>query len=551
MSRWTKGLVTRYAVKKTGTVVTKTTRSGYQRTRSAIKSGLSGGNESQGQEADAIQSSKDILNHPKRGLQSAANKAKERAKNYSYKKLGKQLDATRGRAAGGRSASKKALQVTVRKTSKYISTPVRSTSKYITGNAPSAMSLPKSKLPNTTLLRRNKVASKASQSAAKAGVQGVQKLAAAIAKASAQVAKLAAQATAKLIAAAGIPGLIVILLVIVVVLCGVAILNFTPVGMFFFGSSSGTVEPNTYTVAQVKATLESELQQKISSASGNDATVIVKRNDEDGISNWKDIFALYDVLALRSNPDFSNFDSDDLALIRTIFFKMNIVTTTVSEVDSPSPAPTSAATGSTSTPAAEETTTVITIDVVSLVAQDMYGVFSMSQEEITSLTDLLTADPSMWAEFLGVSAYQIPQTADLTNVLDAISNPKGKQIVEAAMSKLGWNYSKELAGNTTGYADCSWLVQNCYKGIGIDLPRCSWEQAQWCIDNGKTISKSQLQPGDLIFWSLKTNGNTLNVSHVGIYVGGGSVIDASSSSNAVVFRADWGAQKQVLFAHVF
>ena len=102
MSRWTKGLVTRYAVKKTGTVVTTTTRSGYQRTRSAIKSGLSSGNESQGQEADAIQSSKDILNHPKRGLQSAANKAKERAKNYSYKKLGKQLDATRGRAAGGR-----------------------------------------------------------------------------------------------------------------------------------------------------------------------------------------------------------------------------------------------------------------------------------------------------------------------------------------------------------------------------------------------------------------------------------------------------------------
>ena len=49
------------------------------------------------------------------------------------------------------------------------------------------------------------------------------------------------------------------------------------------------------------------------------------------------------------------------------------------------------------------------------------------------------------------------------------------------------------------------------------------------------IPISSAQPGDLIFWG--SGGG----SHVALYVGGGTIIDASSSQNAVMERGIWGS----------
>ncbi|MDU2197815.1 MAG: C40 family peptidase, partial [Peptostreptococcaceae bacterium] len=75
--------------------------------------------------------------------------------------------------------------------------------------------------------------------------------------------------------------------------------------------------------------------------------------------------------------------------------------------------------------------------------------------------------------------------------------------------------------------DCSGLTYYVFKNaVGISLPRTSTEQSK----TGTTVSKSNLQPGDLIFSS--TNG-TGNVSHVGIYIGNNEMIHAPKPGDVV------------------
>ena len=62
---------------------------------------------------------------------------------------------------------------------------------------------------------------------------------------------------------------------------------------------------------------------------------------------------------------------------------------------------------------------------------------------------------------------------------------------------------------------------------GINFPRTSRDQAKI----GTTISRDQLQVGDLVFFN---NGSTSRINHVGIYIGGNDFIHASSGSNMSV-----------------
>ena len=78
--------------------------------------------------------------------------------------------------------------------------------------------------------------------------------------------------------------------------------------------------------------------------------------------------------------------------------------------------------------------------------------------------------------------------------------------------------------------DCSGLAYYVYKNsVGIALPRTSSQQSKY----GTTVSKSNLQPGDLVFFDTSGPNNGV-VSHVGIYVGNGQMIHSSSSNKKVV-----------------
>ncbi|WP_405018782.1 bifunctional lytic transglycosylase/C40 family peptidase [Kitasatospora sp. NBC_00070] len=72
-----------------------------------------------------------------------------------------------------------------------------------------------------------------------------------------------------------------------------------------------------------------------------------------------------------------------------------------------------------------------------------------------------------------------------------------------------------------GRFDCSGLTQAAYASVGIELPRVANDQ--W--NSGPHPSRDQLRPGDLVFFATDQS-DPRSIDHVGIYVGGGSMINA-------------------------
>lgn len=110
------------------------------------------------------------------------------------------------------------------------------------------------------------------------------------------------------------------------------------------------------------------------------------------------------------------------------------------------------------------------------------------------------------------------------SALNGSTSLAGK-IIATAKKYIGVPY---LWGGTTpkGF-DCSGFVQYVLKQHGISIPRTTTEQ----YTVGKYVSKSNLKPGDLVFLQ---NTYREGISHVGIYVGDGKMIHASSSKGVVI-----------------
>lgn len=106
-----------------------------------------------------------------------------------------------------------------------------------------------------------------------------------------------------------------------------------------------------------------------------------------------------------------------------------------------------------------------------------------------------------------------------------IVTPPGQQAVEYAMQYLGVPYV--WGGNGPNCFDCSGLTKYVYGHFGYALNRTASAQ----LSNGVSVSRSELQPGDLVFFD---NGKVSTpVSHVGIYIGNGQFIHASTNSYCV------------------
>ncbi|MFE0179863.1 C40 family peptidase [Streptomyces olivaceus] len=117
--------------------------------------------------------------------------------------------------------------------------------------------------------------------------------------------------------------------------------------------------------------------------------------------------------------------------------------------------------------------------------------------------------------------YSIPQAAD----------PKARKAIAWAMQQLGTLY--QWGGSCTNAhgpdpmarCDCSSLMQQAYAHAGIHLTRTTYTQ----VGEGKAVSPSKLQPGDLIF----SRGSAARPEHVGMYMGEGLVIEAPRTTKPV------------------
>lgn len=109
-----------------------------------------------------------------------------------------------------------------------------------------------------------------------------------------------------------------------------------------------------------------------------------------------------------------------------------------------------------------------------------------------------------------------------------VSRSERLELIDHALSLKGVPYV--FGGTSRKGFDCSGFTQYVFKGSGISLPRTSFEQC----GIGSSVSRDQLQEGDLVFFHTYTAG----ASHVGIYIGGGRFIHASNSGVRVTNLAD-------------
>jgi cell wall-associated NlpC family hydrolase len=100
----------------------------------------------------------------------------------------------------------------------------------------------------------------------------------------------------------------------------------------------------------------------------------------------------------------------------------------------------------------------------------------------------------------------------------ASSNNAGAQVAANAIKVMQNGTPYVWGGNSLSQGiDCSGLVQQLYKQMGVSLPRTTYEQAK----TGRQVSVGNIRPGDLVFYGG-------NYHHVGIYVGNGKIVHAAN-----------------------
>jgi peptidoglycan DL-endopeptidase CwlO len=113
-----------------------------------------------------------------------------------------------------------------------------------------------------------------------------------------------------------------------------------------------------------------------------------------------------------------------------------------------------------------------------------------------------------------------PSPAALTTSVATSAAAARAAALDHAMSKIGSPYRYGASGPNA--FDCSGLVSWAFKKAGVSLPRTSRAMSRV----GTPVSRDELRPGDLVFFYKP-------VSHVGIYIGDGKIVHASSKKSPV------------------
>ena len=171
---------------------------------------------------------------------------------------------------------------------------------------------------------------------------------------------------------------------------------------------------------------------------------------------------------------------------------------------------------------------------------EMSEQYQFDEERKETLNQLMsaciTSNPSGsqtgGSQLSGLQGSLTPQ--EITSITDKITNPTQKAVASFVLSKVGYPYSQNLRNSGKAF-DCSSLAYYAWKSAGIDIAfggsTTAAAEAEGLKD--KSVKEENLQPGDLIFYSYTTNGRYKNISHVGIYVGNGKMVEAVDEAHGV------------------
>lgn len=153
---------------------------------------------------------------------------------------------------------------------------------------------------------------------------------------------------------------------------------------------------------------------------------------------------------------------------------------------------------------------------------------SEKKVEVTSRSATSRTETTESEEDNNTSAEEDKQTSSNTdnNSTTTMSN-KGQEIADFAKQYVGYRY---VYGGSTpkGGFDCSGLTMYVYKQFGINLPHSATAQSKI----GTKVEKSNIQPGDLVFFSDYRTYK--GIGHVGIYIGDNKFVHASTEKTGVI-----------------
>jgi len=130
---------------------------------------------------------------------------------------------------------------------------------------------------------------------------------------------------------------------------------------------------------------------------------------------------------------------------------------------------------------------------------------------------------------IGLETYRALMGREMTVSRDS-SSTLVRRVIQTALRYQGVPYV--FGGTTPGGFDCSGFTRYVLAQVGVYLPRAADEQ----YEVGNHVSYSRLQSGDLVYFSTYEAG----ASHVGIYLGDGQFVSATSSRGIAIARMDGG-----------